>query len=118
MQLIFYHVVGQRANATNVNKSTDRCKIKKKKQKNRHVTIATSVLHHCAIQLHATGRVYFNALKFVWRKLQRFANCIFFFLNNRFLCTKECLTIFIYLEINWDGLQTETNDFPRFTTVL
>ena len=30
MQLIFYYVVGQRANATNVNKLTDRCKIEKK----------------------------------------------------------------------------------------
>ena len=32
MQLIFYYVVGQRANATNINKLTDRCKILKKKQ--------------------------------------------------------------------------------------
>jgi len=37
---------------------------------------------------------------------------IFFFLQ------KECLTIFIYLEINWDGLHTYTNDFLRFTTVM
>ena len=43
---------------------------------------------------------------------------LFFFLNNCFLCTKECLTIFIYFEINSDGLQTDTNDFLRFTTVL
>ena len=60
----------------------------------------------------------FNAFKFVWRRLQRSLIALFFFLNNRFLCTKECLTIFIYLEINWDGLQTDTNDFLRFTTVL
>ena len=33
MQLIFYYVVGQRANATTVNKLIDRCKIKKKKKK-------------------------------------------------------------------------------------
>ena len=30
MQLIFYYVVGQRANATKLNKLKDRCKIKKK----------------------------------------------------------------------------------------
>ena len=43
---------------------------------------------------------------------------LFFYLNNCFLCTKECLMIFIYLEINWDSLQTDTNNFLRFTTVL
>ena len=43
---------------------------------------------------------------------------LFFLPEQLFLCTKECLTIFKYLEINWDGLQTDTNDFLRFTTVL
>ena len=32
MQLIFYYVVGQRANATKLNKLKDRCKINKKKK--------------------------------------------------------------------------------------
>ena len=130
MPLIFYYVVGQRANATKLNKLTDRCKIKKKTGDKissstrgtegplRLVIMATSALHHCAIQLHATNGVYLNDFKFVWRKLRRFANCTFFLPEQLFLCTKECLTIFKYLEMNWDGLQTDTNDFLRFTTVF
>ena len=42
----------------------------------RPVILATFALHHCAIERHATDEVYFNAFKFVWRRLQRIA---FFF---------------------------------------
>ena len=38
---------------------------------------------------HTTVKVYFKVFNFAWQRLQRFANCIFF-LNNCFLCKKEC----------------------------
>ena len=130
MQLIFYYVVGQRANATTVNKLIDRCKIKTGDKMSRSIPgfepRVLSGMSSSQPPRYTTAPFsfmlqmvfIFNAFKFVWRRLQRSLIALFFFLNNRFLCTKECLTIFIYLEINWDGLQTDTNDFLRFTTVL
>ena len=98
-QLIFYYVMGHQANA---NELTDRCKSEKNGRQNeqtktraltegplRHIIIATFSLHHCAIQLHATVKVYFKAPNFAWRRLQRFGNCIFWsVLNNCFPCTR------------------------------
>jgi len=79
----------------------------------RPVILATFALHHCAIQLHATDRVYFNDFKFVWRRLQRFANCIFF-LNNCFLLTKKMFNDFHLVR---NKLGRFTCWYQRFSTV-
>ena len=120
------------ANATKLNKLKDRCKIKRKtgdkmssstrgfelrvlsglpsSQPPRYTTVPFSfmlLIESILTLLNLSGESYGDLLI-----------ALFFLPEQLFLCTKECLTIFKYLEINWDGLQADTNDFLRFTTVL
>ena len=69
------------------------------------VIVATSALHHCAIQLHATNRVYFNDFEFVWRRLQRFANCTFFL-------SEQLLSLYKRM---FNDFHLFRNKFGRFT---
>jgi len=73
----------------------------------RHVILASP-------PINGSDSVYFNAFKFVWRRLQRFANCIFFYLNNSFLFSKTKFNDFHLLR---NKLGRFTNRYQRFSTV-
>ena len=106
MQLIVYYVMGHRANA---NKLTDRCKTgKKRKKKNRRqneqtktraliegplrrITIGTFALHRTTAPFSFMPQLK-SILKLLILRGEDYIHLLiaFFFLNNCFLCTKEC----------------------------